>query len=61
MTTNDEKDSTKISQLSIFIKEMNKMMDRYMKTISKEEKNIPAALFIDQFFKTILIKLDKTL
>ena len=47
MTTNDEKDSTKVSQLSIFIKEMSKLMDRYMKAISREENNIPAALFID--------------
>ena len=43
------------------MKEMTKLMDRFMQIISKEESNIPAALFIDQFFKTIVIKLDKTL
>lgn len=61
MTTLDENNSVKITEISNFISEMTKYMDRYMKVISRDESNIPAALFIDQFFKTILIKLDKSL
>jgi hypothetical protein len=60
MTTRDELKSTEPKQQIKFLVDCSKMMERFIKVMCHEEENIVAGMFIDQLFKTIIVKSSNT-
>ena len=56
MTSKDELNSTSLKQQIKFLVDCSKLMERFIKVMCQEEENIVAGMFIDQLFKTIIVK-----
>jgi hypothetical protein len=61
MTTEEIDEAAELPQVCKFFHGQNKTMDRFIKVMSREEDNIMSGLILDQFFKTLLVKLDSVL
>ena len=56
MTTEEELKSSQPKEMIKHMVECSKMIERFTQIMCKEEENIIAGMFIDQLFKTLLIK-----
>jgi len=58
MTSQEQEEGTNMVEIQTFLQRVYAILERWMKIMNLEEKDVMSALIVDQLFKSILIKLD---
>jgi hypothetical protein len=58
MTDQEQEEGTSMVEIQAFLQRVYDILERWMKIMNLEEKDVMSALIVDQLFKSILIKLD---
>ena len=60
-TTKDFADASRPDQIAKFFNQMNNIIERCVKIMSKDENNVVAGFIFDQYQKNLFVKLEQIL